>query len=142
MSRPLNVPPQAGDKLSFIVALEVHFDELSVAHTLELGDELVVVEVDFSSERPVCVSDPRALTWRAWINHVVAQQARRFWLELQERMIHNEGISSPLPVEYWSADYAQLSHADRVRLRDLVRDATLYEFLSAYLRLSGGTRRR
>lgn len=111
-----------GDLLIFTDEVEAHINNLGIEHSFEYGDTLIVLRDEPTLRLSICVSSPQNLGWQAWILRTVAENARDFWLRMRELEFDNEGISLPVPLEYWNKEFRQLTPADRVRMWQELRE--------------------
>jgi hypothetical protein len=102
-----------GDHLTFTDEMEEFLDYLGVGHCFEYGDDLIVLAVEHARQYQVLVTNPLDLTWQAWIYLSVAEAAQEFWLESQQLRHEGEGVSSQLPLAYWSLRFRQMTPNER-----------------------------
>ena len=116
-----------GDKLTFTREVELHFADLNIPHKLKCGDELVVVERDDDRDYGICITDPRDMTWRAWISIIVAERAQEFWLEMNDMSLDGKRVSRYVPNEDWHREFAALSLEDKIRKWEELRASSFDE---------------
>ena len=113
---------KAGDLLTFTQEVELHLADLRIEHRFEYGDDILVLDRDDDRKFNVLITNPLDLTWQAWIFLVIAEGARDFRLNAQELYRENEGVSSPLPLNYWNQTYRNLTPQERHKYWQEQRD--------------------
>lgn len=104
---------KAGDLLTYTDDMDAHLADLGIAHRFEYGDDILVIERDDDRKFNVLITDPLDLSWQAWVFLSPAENAHNFRLASQELYPENEGVSSPLPLHYWSRAYKDMTPEER-----------------------------
>ena len=125
MFNPFDEDLKPGDKLTFTEEVEFHLADLGIDHSFAYGDELVVVAEDQKRKFPICITDPRDMTWKAWIFRTIAERAREVWLK-------DAGFAPPPTIADYNDQFKKLSPEDRIAAWEDLRQTALSEFLAVY----------
>ncbi|MBK8023720.1 MAG: hypothetical protein IPK19_20355 [Chloroflexi bacterium] len=113
---------QPGDRLTFTPEVELHLDSLGIEHHFDYGDELIVLADEWQRKFPILVGDRKDPGWQARIFRGIAERARDFWLRSCELELEGEGVTSPLPLDVWNAEFCALSPKERSRVWKLLQE--------------------